>query len=60
MDTVDSYMGIPGEIDVWDGLDDIDIEQSITYNTLDNEHRVHECSETFTTIREAFGYTNLD
>jgi len=24
---------------VWDGLDDVDLEQSITYNVLDNEHR---------------------
>jgi len=37
MDTTDSYMGISGEIDVWDGLDDVDMKQLITYNTLDNE-----------------------
>jgi len=30
-------MGISGEINVWDGLDDVDLEQSITYNALDNE-----------------------
>jgi len=33
----------------WDGLDYVNLEQLITYNTLDNEHRTHECSETFTT-----------
>jgi len=49
IDTVDSCMGISGEIDVWDGLNDVDMEQSITYNTLDNEYRAHECSEAFTT-----------
>ena len=49
MDTVDSYMEISGKINVWDGLDDVDLEQSITYNTLDNEHKAHEYSETFTT-----------
>jgi len=49
MDTTNSYMGISGEIDVWDGIDDVDMEQSITYNTLDNEHRAHKCSEVFTT-----------
>ena len=48
MDTTDSYMEISGEIDVWDGLD-VDMEQSIRYNVLDNEHMAHECSETFTT-----------
>jgi len=37
MDTTDSYMGISGEINVWNGLDDVDLEQSITYNALDNE-----------------------
>jgi len=42
-------MGIIGEIDVWDVLDDVDMEQSISYNALDNEHRAYECSETFTT-----------
>jgi len=26
MDTQDSYMGISGEINVWDGLDDVDME----------------------------------
>ncbi|KAK7373561.1 hypothetical protein VNO80_06976 [Phaseolus coccineus] len=49
MDTEDSFMGISGEIDVWDGLDDVDLEQSISYNALDNEHRAHQCSEAFTT-----------
>jgi len=49
MDTTDSYMGISGEINVCDGLDDVDLEHSITYNMLDNEHRAHECSEAFTT-----------
>ncbi|XP_068483364.1 uncharacterized protein [Phaseolus vulgaris] len=49
MDTQDSYMGISGEIDVWDGLDDVDMEQSITYNALDNEDMTHKCSEAFTT-----------
>jgi len=49
MDTTDSYMGISREIDVWDGLDDVDLEQSITHNAFDNEHRAHKCSETFTT-----------
>jgi len=49
MDTVDSYMGISGEIDVWDGLEDVDLEQPITYNVLDNEHKAHECSEAFST-----------
>ena len=44
-------MGVLGEIDVWDGLDDVDLEQSISYNALDNEHRVHECS--------AVSYTHL-
>jgi len=48
MDTTDSYMGISRKIDVWDGLEDVDLEQSITYNALDNEHRAHECSEMFT------------
>jgi len=43
----DSYMGISGEIDLWDGLDDVDMEQSITYNELDNEDMTHKCSETF-------------
>jgi len=27
----------------------VDLEQSISYNTLNNEHRVHECSEAFST-----------
>ena len=49
MDTTESYMGVLGEIDVWDGLDDVDLEQSISYNALDNEHRAHECSEAFST-----------
>jgi len=49
MDTTKSYMGVLGEIDVWDGLDDVDLEQSISYNALDNEHMAHECSETFST-----------
>ncbi|KAK7333675.1 hypothetical protein VNO80_30452 [Phaseolus coccineus] len=49
MDIEDSFMGISGEIDVWDGLDDVDLEQSISYNALDNEHRAHQCSEAFTT-----------
>ena len=49
MDTTDSYMGISGKIDVWDGLDDVDLEQSITYNALDNDRKAHECTETFTT-----------
>ena len=49
MDTADSYMGVLGEIDVWDGLDDVDLEQSISYYALDNEHRAHECSEAFST-----------
>jgi len=49
MDTTDSYMGISREIDVCDGLDDVDLEYSITYNTLDNEHRTQECSESCTT-----------
>jgi len=49
MDTVDSYMGISWEIDVWDRLDDVDMEQSIFYNALHNEHRAHERSEMFTT-----------
>ena len=49
MDTVDSNMGISWEIDVWDGIDDVDLKQSITYNALDNEHRAHECSGAFTT-----------
>ena len=26
MDTTESYMGVLGEIDVWDGLDDVDQE----------------------------------
>jgi len=26
MDTQDSYMGISREIDLWDGLDDVDME----------------------------------
>ena len=47
MDTQDSYMGISREIEVWDGLDDVDIEQSITYNALDNEDMTHKCSEAF-------------
>ncbi|XP_068466601.1 PKS-NRPS hybrid synthetase cheA-like [Phaseolus vulgaris] len=47
MDTTESYMGVLGEIDVWDGLDDVDLEQSISYNALDNDHRTHECSEVF-------------
>ena len=34
---------------MWDGLDDVDMEHSITYNALDNEHRAHECSEAFAT-----------
>jgi len=38
MDTPDSYVAISGEIEVWDGLDDFDLEQSITYNALDNKH----------------------
>ena len=42
-------MGISGEIDVWDGLDDVDLEQLITCNALDNEHRAYKCSEAFTT-----------
>jgi len=33
---MDSYMKISREIDVWDGLDDVDLEHSITYNALDN------------------------
>ncbi|XP_068466754.1 uncharacterized protein [Phaseolus vulgaris] len=49
MDTQDSYMGISGEIDLWDGLDDVDMEQSITYNALDNEDMTHKCIEAFTT-----------
>ena len=49
MDTTESYMGVLGEIDVWDGLDDVDMEQSTSYNALDNEHRAHECSEAFST-----------
>jgi len=49
MDTTESYMGVLREIDVWEGLDDVDLEQSINYNALDNEHRAHECSETFST-----------
>jgi len=49
MDTQDSYMGISGEIDLWDGLDDVDMERSITYNVLDNEDMTHKCSEAFTT-----------
>ena len=49
MDTIESYMGVLGEIDVWDGLDDVDLEQSISYNALDNEHRARECSEEFST-----------
>ncbi|XP_068504274.1 uncharacterized protein [Phaseolus vulgaris] len=49
MDTTESYMRVLGEIDVWDELDDVDLEQSISYNALDNEHRAHECSETFST-----------
>ncbi|XP_068504242.1 uncharacterized protein [Phaseolus vulgaris] len=49
MDTTESYMGVLREIDVWDGLDDVDLEQSISYNALDNETRVHECSEAFST-----------
>ncbi|XP_068501365.1 protein FAR1-RELATED SEQUENCE 6-like [Phaseolus vulgaris] len=49
MDTTESYMGVLGEIDVWDGLDDVDLEQSTSYNALDNEHRAHECSEAFST-----------
>jgi len=47
MDTQDSYMRISEEIDLWDGLDDVDMEQSITYNSLDNEDMTHKCSETF-------------
>ncbi|KAK7356516.1 hypothetical protein VNO80_15789 [Phaseolus coccineus] len=47
MDIVDSYMGILGEIGVWDGLDDVEQDQSISYNALDNERRVHKCSEAF-------------
>ena len=42
-------MGISGEIDVWDGLDDVDMEQSITYNALDNEDMTNKCSETLIT-----------
>ena len=38
-------MGVLGEIDMWDGLDDVDLEQSISYNALDNEQRAHECNE---------------
>jgi len=34
MNTHDSYKGISRKIDVWDGLDDVDLEPSITYNTL--------------------------
>jgi len=49
MDTTESNMGVLGEIDVWDGLDDVDMEQSISYNALDNEHKAHECSEAFST-----------
>jgi len=49
MDIAYSYMGIVGEIDVWDRLDDVDMEQSISYNALDNEHKTHECSEAFNT-----------
>ena len=49
MDTTESCMGVLGEIDVWDGLDDVDLEQSRSYNALDNEHRAHECSEAFST-----------
>jgi len=36
MDFVDSHMGISGEIDVWDGLDDVDLEQSISGNGAKN------------------------
>jgi len=43
MDTTDLYMRILWEIDVWDGLHDVDLEQSKPYNALDNEHRAHEC-----------------
>lgn len=49
MDLEDSFMGISGEIDVWDELDDVDLEHSISYNTLDNEYKAHQCSETSTT-----------
>jgi len=49
MDTIYSYTVISREIDVWDGLDDFDLDQSISYNVLDNERRAHECSEAFTT-----------
>ncbi|KAK7382217.1 hypothetical protein VNO80_00983 [Phaseolus coccineus] len=42
MDIVDSYMRISRENDVWNGLDGVDLEQSITYNVLDNEHKMSE------------------
>jgi len=34
---------------VWNGLDNVDLKQLITYNALDNKHRAQECSEAFTT-----------
>ena len=44
MNTLSSYTRISEEVDVWDGLDDVDLVHSISYNTLDNEYRAHECT----------------
>jgi len=38
MDTEDSYVGISEEIDVWDELNDVDLEGSSTHIHTDREH----------------------
>jgi len=44
------YPGLYDELDVWEGLDDVDIEPSISCKALlDNECKPHEYSDLLTT-----------
>ena len=43
------YSGLYDEVDVWEGLDDVDSDESISCKALDNVRMPHECSDPFTT-----------